>query len=63
MSEVRRTDEGYSLHRTAVCHQAHPETPRSLGGPQAPLEPLELVCEPDVDYIPWQDDVPEIEVG
>ena len=22
-----------------------------------------MVYEPDVDYIPWQDDVPEIEVG
>ncbi|MCK4806993.1 MAG: hypothetical protein KAT09_05070 [Candidatus Aegiribacteria sp.] len=28
-----------------------------------PLEPLEMVCEPNVDYVPWQDDVPEIEVG
>ena len=26
-------------------------------------EPLEMVCEPNVDYVPWQDDVPEIEVG
>jgi hypothetical protein len=26
-------------------------------------KPLELVCEPDADYIPWQDDAPEIEVG
>jgi len=31
--------------------------------PRPPPEPLELVCEPDADYIPWQDDVPEIEVG
>jgi hypothetical protein len=28
-----------------------------------PPEPLELVCETDAEYIPWQDDVPEIEVG
>ena len=33
------------------------EDPRPL--PQ----PLELVCEPCADYVPWQDDVPEIEVG
>ncbi|NOQ22836.1 MAG: hypothetical protein GQ565_09370 [Candidatus Aegiribacteria sp.] len=25
--------------------------------------PLELVCAPCADYVPWQDDVPEIEVG
>ncbi|MCK4506649.1 MAG: hypothetical protein KAW14_13625 [Candidatus Aegiribacteria sp.] len=31
--------------------------------PRPPPEPLELVCEPDADYIPWQDEVPEIEVG
>ena len=31
--------------------------------PRPPPEPLELVCEPDADYIPWQDDVSEIEVG
>jgi len=31
--------------------------------PRPPPEPLEMVCEPDADYIPWQDDVPEIEVG
>ena len=28
-----------------------------------PPKPLEMVCEPDTDYITWQDDVPEIEVG
>ena len=28
-----------------------------------PLEALEMVCEFDADYNPWQDDVPEIEVG
>ena len=28
-----------------------------------PPEPLELVCEPCADYVPWQDGVPEIEVG
>jgi hypothetical protein len=28
-----------------------------------PPQPLELVCEPCADYVPWQDDVPEIEVG
>ena len=31
--------------------------------PRPPPQPLEMVCEPDTDYIPWQDDVPEIEVG
>jgi len=31
--------------------------------PRPPPKPLEMVCEPNVDYIPWQDDVPEIEVG
>ena len=31
--------------------------------PSPPPEPLELVCEPFADYVPWQDDVPEIEVG
>ena len=31
--------------------------------PRPPPEPLELVCEPCADYAPWQDDVPEIEVG
>ena len=31
--------------------------------PRPPPEPLEIVSEPNVDYIPWQDDVPEIEVG
>ena len=31
--------------------------------PRPPPEPLEMVCEPNVDYVPWQDDVPEIEVG
>ncbi len=25
--------------------------------------PLELVCEPCADYVPWKDDVPEIVVG
>ncbi|MCD4776167.1 MAG: hypothetical protein K8S15_08995 [Candidatus Aegiribacteria sp.] len=29
--------------------------------PRPPPEPLELVCEPDADYIPWLDDVPGIE--
>jgi len=31
--------------------------------PRPPPEPLEMVCEPNVDYVPWQDDVPEIEIG
>jgi hypothetical protein len=31
--------------------------------PRPPPEPLEMVCQPNVDYIPWQDDVPEIEAG
>jgi hypothetical protein len=28
-----------------------------------PPQPLEMVCEPCADYLPWRDDVPEIEVG
>ena len=28
-----------------------------------PPQHLELVCEPCADYVPWKDDVPEIEVG
>ena len=31
--------------------------------PRPPPQSLELVCEPDADYVPWRDDVPEIEVG
>ncbi len=31
--------------------------------PRPPPVPLELVCEPCADYVPWKDDVPEIEVG
>ena len=31
--------------------------------PRPPPELLEIVCEPNVDYVPWQDDVPEIEVS
>ncbi len=31
--------------------------------PRPPPQSLELVCEPCADYVPWLDDVPEIEVG
>jgi hypothetical protein len=31
--------------------------------PGFPPEPLEMVCEPCADYIPWQEDVPETETG
>ncbi len=31
--------------------------------PRLPPEPLEIVCQPDADYVPWKDDVPEIEAG
>ena len=31
--------------------------------PRPPPQPLELVCEPCADYVPWKDDVPEIEAG
>ena len=31
--------------------------------PRPPPEPVEMVCEPCADYVPWKDDVPEIEVG
>jgi hypothetical protein len=31
--------------------------------PRPPPQTLELVCEPDADYVPWQDDVPEVEIG
>ncbi len=27
------------------------------------FQPLELVCEPCADYVPWRDDVPKREVG
>ncbi|MBN2256327.1 MAG: transposase zinc-binding domain-containing protein, partial [Anaerolineaceae bacterium] len=29
--------------------------------PRPPPQPLEMVCEPYADYLPWEDDVPEIE--
>lgn len=25
--------------------------------------PLEMACEPNVDYVPWQDNIPETAVG
>ena len=31
--------------------------------PRPPPVPLEMVCEPDADYVPWRDEVPETEVG
>ncbi len=31
--------------------------------PRPPPAPFELVCDRDADYVPWRDDVPEIEVG
>ncbi len=31
--------------------------------PRPPPESLKIVCEPFADYVPWRDDVPEIEVG
>jgi len=31
--------------------------------PRPPPVPLEKVCEPDADYVPWRDEVPETEVG
>jgi len=31
--------------------------------PRPPPGTLEMVCEPDADYLPWRDDVPGIEVG
>ncbi|MBD3371041.1 hypothetical protein GF402_11870 [Candidatus Fermentibacteria bacterium] len=39
-----------------VYHSPVPE-------PTPPPQPPELVCEPDADYVPWQDDVPEMEIG
>jgi len=33
------------------------------GEPRSPPDSLQMVCEPDADYVPWRDDVPEIEVG
>jgi hypothetical protein len=30
---------------------------------RSPPEILERVCEPCADYVPWEDDVPEVEVG
>jgi len=31
--------------------------------PRPSPEPLEMVCEPNAEYVPWSDNVPEIEVG
>jgi hypothetical protein len=31
--------------------------------PRPPPQPLEMVSEPCAEYVPWKDDVPEIEVG
>ena len=31
--------------------------------PRPPPQPLELVCEPIAEYVPWKDNVPEIEIG
>jgi len=31
-----------------------------MEGKRTPPLPLELVCEPCADYVPWKDDVPEI---
>jgi len=31
--------------------------------PRPPPKSLEMVCEPFADYVPWRDDIPEIEVG
>jgi len=31
--------------------------------PRPPPESLKMVCEPDADYLPWRDEVPETEVG
>jgi len=31
--------------------------------PRPPPQPLDMVCEPATDFVPWQDDVSEIEVG
>ena len=28
-----------------------------------PSEPMELVCEPCADYVPWKDDMTEIKVA
>jgi hypothetical protein len=33
------------------------------GEPRPPPDSLQMVCEPFADYIPWRDDVPEVEVG
>jgi hypothetical protein len=31
--------------------------------PRPPPQTLELVCKPDAGYVPWRDDVPEVEIG
>ena len=54
---VNATIEQPSIIRRILKHLDLWEDPRP------PPEPLEMVCEPNVDYVPWQDDVPEIEVG
>lgn len=65
------------LHRISDGNKTHPytriagcmgclimsKTPTSLGDPKPPPLPLELVCEPFAEYLPWSDNVPEIEVG
>jgi len=47
---------GFSVHSGSPV-KAEDEDPRP------PPVPLELVCEPCADYVPWKYDVPEIEVG
>ncbi|NOQ21935.1 MAG: acid--CoA ligase [Candidatus Aegiribacteria sp.] len=42
--------------RRILKHLDRREDPR-------PPQPMELVCEPCSDYVPWQDDVPEIEIS
>jgi len=40
-----------------------PPQPLESSSPREPPEPLKMVCEPNLDYVPWKDDVPETEVG
>ena len=56
---------GFSVHRGSSIKSEDEDSRKTLSEyiSRPPPEPLELVCEPDADYIPWQDDVPEIEVG
>ncbi|MCD4706469.1 MAG: hypothetical protein K8S62_01875 [Candidatus Sabulitectum sp.] len=66
----RRRRLGATLQKKVISFIVQPSVIRRIlkhlglwEDPRSPSRPLELVCEPCADYVPWQDDVPEIEVG